>query len=57
MQIKVDEDEIPGIDTTMKKRDVRGMRINGHALLNDENFETTNAKNTNSRNDFSISKR
>ena len=40
-----------------KKRDVCGMQIDGRTLLNDEDFEITNAENINSRNDFSISKR
>ena len=41
----------------MKKRDIREMQIDGHALLNDKNFETIGAENVDSKNDFSTSKR
>ena len=34
----------------MMKRDVRGMQINGHALLNDEDFEIIDAENVDSKN-------
>ena len=57
MQIEIDEDEISIINMTMKKRDVRGMQIGDHALLDDKDFRTIDAKNIDSRNDFSVSKR
>ena len=41
----------------IKKRDVCGIQIDGRTLLNNEDFEITDAENINLRNNFSISKR
>ena len=42
---------------TMKKRDIRGMQIGGHTLLDDEDFGTIDVENVDSKNNFSVSKR
>ena len=42
---------------TTKKRDIHEKQISGHALLNDENSKIIDAKNFDSRNNFSISKK
>ena len=41
----------------MKKRDICGMQIDGHILLNNKDFGIIDAENIDSRNDFSVSKR
>ena len=57
MQIEVDDDEISIIDTTIKKRDMHEIQIDGRILLNDEDFDTTDIENIDSRNDCSMNKR
>ena len=41
----------------MKKTGICGMQIDGHVLLNDEDFGIIDIENIDSRNNFSISKR
>ena len=41
----------------MKKRGIRRMQIGDYALLNDEDFETIDTENIDSRNNFSVNKR